>query len=116
MLIISGAVINACLMLIMNFPALRTYSRSPFHALFWEAHTFNRYPISIYPKFLQLIFTTIIPLAFVNYYPVQVLLGKQEGFGVPATIWLSPIVALTLFGLTNIIWNRILRFYESAGT
>ena len=115
-ILISGAVITGCLMLITCFPALRTRSRSPFMAFFWESSEFNRFPISIYPEFLQVFFTTLIPLGFVNYYPVQVLLNKQEGLGNPVTMWLSPFVAVLLICITALIWQNISKKYESAGT
>ena len=115
-ILISGAVITGCLMLIASLPAMRTRSQSPFFSLFWESHVFNRYPISIYSRFLQMIFTAVIPLAFVNYYPVQVLLTKQEGFGAPVTMWLSPLVATVLICITILIWTKVSKHYESAGT
>jgi ABC-2 type transport system permease protein len=115
-LLIAGAVITGSLMLLLNFPALRTRSQSPFASLFWESRIFTQYPLTIYPKTLQFIFTAVLPLGFINFYPTQVLLGRQEGLGVPITLWLSPVVAALLAGATVFTWHRMSKFYESAGT
>jgi ABC-2 type transport system permease protein len=75
-LIIASAVIQSCLMLICDMPALRTRSQSPTGTFFWELNwQFARYPLSIYPRPLQLIFTSVLPIGFISYYPVQILLA-----------------------------------------
>jgi ABC-2 type transport system permease protein len=115
-MLIAGAVISGSLLLLLNFPALRTRSRSPFAPLFWESWVFNQYPLNIYPQALQFFFTAILPLGFVNFYPAQVLLGRYEGLGVPVTMWLSPVIAALLAGITGFSWHKISKYYESAGT
>jgi len=115
-LILAGSVITGCIMLLCEMPAMHTRSRSPFGMLFWETRMFTRFPISIYPQSMQIVFTTILPLGFINFYPVQVLLGKQDGLWVPYTIWISPLVAALFVGITAFCWRRMSRHYESAGT
>lgn len=115
-LILSGAVITGCLLVLANLPALRTRSRSPFAPLFWESRVFTQYPITIYPRVLQFIFTAVLPFAFINFYPVQVLLGRREGLGVPVTAWLSPAVACGLVAIVALCWRGMNKNYESAGT
>jgi len=115
-MLLSGAVITACFMVIVNLPAMRTRSRSPFAPLFWETREFTQYPITIYPKVLQFVFTAILPLAFINFYPSQVLLNRQEGLGAPFAIWLSPLIAVLMVGITAFCWKKMSKFYESAGT
>jgi len=114
--LVSGAVITACLMLIFEMPAFRTRSQSPLRMFFWEGREFNQYPITIYPRPLQMLFTSIIPFGFVSFYPIQVLLGKQDGLLPQVTIWLAPVVAAVLVVITALCWRVISRGYESAGT
>jgi len=115
-LIITGAVINGCMMLILEFPALRTRSRSPTGVFFWGFWGLKMYPITIFPRSIQFIFTVVLPYAFINFYPVQVLLGKRDGLFMPYTLWLSPVVAAVLLGITALCWKAASRKYESAGT
>ena len=115
-LILAGAVINGCMMLLLEFPALRTRSRSPANILFWGFWGVKIYPITIFPRSIQLIFTVALPYAFINFYPMQVLLGKRDGLFMPYTLWLSPVVAVVLLGLTALCWRIASGKYESAGT
>jgi ABC-2 type transport system permease protein len=60
--------------------------------------------------------TGIIPVAFMNYYPALMLLGKLDP-GSP-TAWLgfmSPVVALILSLLASGVWHLALRRYSSSG-
>ncbi|MCL2821437.1 MAG: ABC-2 family transporter protein [Oscillospiraceae bacterium] len=117
LLIITGAVIQGCMMLICDMPALRTRSQSPTGMFFWDVNWWLiQYPISIYPRPVQLLFTSILPFGFIGFYPVQVLLGKQEGILPEITIWLSPVVAVMLIFITVLCWRGLTSRYESAGT
>jgi len=115
-LIISGAIITGCLMLICDMPAIRTRSQSPTSMLFWQVRAFNEYPIIIYPRPFQLLFTTVLPFGFVAFYPIQVLLGRHDGIFPQLTRWLSPLVAVLTIGVTVLCWRILSSKYESAGT
>ena len=115
-LVVSGSVITGCMMLICEMPAMRTRSQSPTSMLFWDLRIFSQYPLVIYPRPIQFIFTAVLPYAFINFYPTQVLLGKQDGLFAQITMWLSPFVALILIAITALCWQKICRGYESAGT
>jgi len=114
--IISGAIIQGCMMLICDMPSLRTRSRSFTGMFFWDMRMFLQYPLNIYPKSLQLILTTILPFGFINFYPLQALLGKSEGAFTGGVQWLSPLVAVILLCITAMCWRLVMRRYESAGT
>jgi ABC-2 type transport system permease protein len=57
-----------------------------------------------------------LPFGFVNFYPLQVLLHKNDGLFIHATKWLSPVVAVIMLGVTAICWRAATRGYESAGS
>lgn len=114
--LLSGGLITSCLMLLCEFPALRTRSKSPIQMFFWQGREFMQYPLTIYPRALQFVFTTILPFAFTGFYPAQVLLGKEDGLFPQVTMWLAPGVAVVLAGITAICWRIVSRKYESAGT
>jgi len=80
----------------------------------WGTRTFIQYPIIIYPAAIRFFISFIIPIAFVNYYPSLVMLGKAEG------IWIwGPVIALVLgVGLmvvTLFTWRFSVRRYSSSG-
>jgi len=116
LIIVCGSVINACMMLICDMPAIRTRSESPTGIFFWQVREFTQYPITIYPRAILFVFTAILPFGFVSFYPIQVLLGKADGIMPQLTMWLSPVVAVLLVGVTMLCWKYLSREYESAGT
>ena len=72
------------------------------------------YPLNIFPRWITVIFTFIIPFGTINYLPLQYLLGKIDGIG-----WLFAIVPLlgALFILPCVfVWRFGVRKYSSAGS
>jgi ABC-2 type transport system permease protein len=75
------------------------------------------YPIDIFGKAFRVIVTGFVPVAFLNYYPALVLLGKLDQDH--AGWWLSymsPVVALLLVGVVSRVWRLALRQYTSSGS
>ena len=75
-----------------------------------------RYPISIYSKPMILIISFVIPLAFMNYFPSQVFLGRSDYIFSPALGYMTPIVGITLFLIALKFWNFGIRHYQSTGS
>jgi len=74
------------------------------------------YPMHIYDAWLRSIFTFLVPMAFVTYYPALYLLGKPDPFGLPAwASFLSPVMALVALRLSLAAWHRGVRRYQSTG-
>jgi ABC-2 type transport system permease protein len=75
------------------------------------------YPMHIFQDWLRSIFTFVIPMAFVNYYPTLWLLGKPDPLGLPTWLaFLSPIVCLIVFGVGVWMWRFGARHYQSTGS
>jgi len=75
------------------------------------------YPISIYPNFIQVILTFIIPIAFISFYPSSYLLDKNVGLQIPINmaLWVL-MMGLGMFFLSKAVFNLGLKKYESAGS
>lgn len=75
------------------------------------------YPMSIYPYFVQLMLTLIIPIAFISFYPSSELLGKSTPFALPLgmSVW-TPLIGVVMFILANLVFNYGLKNYESTGS
>ncbi|MBS0656346.1 MAG: ABC-2 family transporter protein [Verrucomicrobia bacterium] len=76
-----------------------------------------QYPMSIYPVGFRLIFTLVIPLACVGYYPLALLL-KQETFATPLAPLLPfifPLVGVLFLLLACRFWHTGVRHYLSTG-
>ena len=66
-------------------------------------------------RLFRVIVTGLIPVAFMNYYPALILLGKIDQNNASWLGYLSPMVALILVGITSIAWHLALRRYSSSG-
>lgn len=75
------------------------------------------YPLSIYPQIIQTIFTFLIPIGFISFYPACEFLGQNPRTSLPLglAIW-TPIVALIMFFLASVVFNWGLKNYSSAGS
>ncbi|HEY0473167.1 MAG TPA: ABC transporter permease [Kribbella sp.] len=77
----------------------------------------TQYPLSIFGKEIVRAVTFVVPLAFVNYYPVLYVLGKPAPLGLPSWIGLlSPLVAIAMIALASLAWRGGLRRYRSTGS
>lgn len=80
------------------------------------------YPMTIYPKVLRGIFTFIIPVGFITFYPVCGLLNTDTGinYSLPIPIELpvlSLVVGIICFMIARWFFNFALKYkYESAGS
>ncbi len=74
------------------------------------------YPLSMYPKALQFLFTFIIPIGWVSYYPAGALLDIDTGFNLPFQLsWMTLIVGIIVIIIACKFFNYGLKHYESAG-
>lgn len=77
----------------------------------------TQYPLTIFGQDIVRAATFVVPLAFVNYYPVLYVLDKPAPLGLPGwTGLLTPLVALVMAGLAALGWRAGLRRYRSTGS
>lgn len=71
-----------------------------------------KYPLDIYDPLLRTLFTWVIPVGFVSYYPSLVLLGSVRD---PGLMIAGATVAVAFFGAGVVVWNRGARRWASPG-
>jgi ABC-2 type transport system permease protein len=75
------------------------------------------YPLNIYPIVLQMIFTFLIPIGFISFYPASEFLGQASGFHIPLSMALwTPIMGIVCFMISQFIFTIGMKKYESAGS
>ena len=74
---------------------------------------FAKYPSDIFHGVFRIIFTFLIPIAFVAYYPSLVIL---EPGNVPVLSWLSPVFGVFFFWLSYRFWMLGVRKYDFTGS
>lgn len=74
---------------------------------------FAKYPSSIFSGVFKFIFTFLIPIAFVAYYPSLVFVTPDS---VPLLSWLSPVIGVAFFYLSYKFWMLGVRRYDFTGS
>ena len=115
--ILSSALIQGSLQLATTIPTFWFVKNNAIRQIQWKAEDFVRYPISIYHKSIQIILTMIIPYAFISFYPLQFLLGKNDFLLFhPVIQFLSPVVGASMAIFAYRFWLFGLKHYNSSGS
>lgn len=72
----------------------------------------GRYPVSAYPPALRLVFTFVLPVAFLTTVPAQLLLGQA----LLPMVLLGVVLAVGFFAGARAFWLYALRHYTSASS
>jgi ABC-2 type transport system permease protein len=75
----------------------------------------QQYPIDIFGYWYRVFVTGFLPIAFMNYYPLTILLGKQNALEIPLLGLLSPVVAIVMLLIGWSVWKKGLAGYTSSG-
>ncbi len=74
-----------------------------------------QFPMSIYPSPMRLLFTFLVPLAGVVYYPAVTFLGKTSV--APLVLgWIGPAGGLAFLAVSLLVFRAVERSYVSTGS
>lgn len=83
---------------------------------YWNMRKFAGYPISIYSKAIQIIMIYVVPFAFVNYFPAQFLLRKEDmALYNDVYMYIAPLVGVVIYVLAYFFWRISVKRYTSTG-
>ena len=83
---------------------------------YWNMRKFAGYPISIYNKLIQGLMIYVVPFAFVNYFPAQYLLRKQDMANYNEIyMYIAPVVGVVLYLAAYGFWRISVKRYKSTG-
>jgi ABC-2 type transport system permease protein len=76
-----------------------------------------QFPLTIYRPWFRLFFTFVIPLATINYFPAQAILGLDDPLGSTRWIqWMSPAAGFIFLAICLRFWHFGVRHYTSTGS
>jgi len=115
--IIGGVLIQGAMFLFLatlNIYLLETNSLK--ELFYFNARKFAGYPISIFHKAIQIGMIYVVPFAFVNYFPAQFLLRKEDMAQFPEIyMYLTPVVGLLMYLVAYGFWRYSIKYYKSSG-
>lgn len=107
---VCSVVINYAIWFITILPVFWTNRLFNIVDLFGEIRDISNYPLDIYTTATRLVFTFVIPFAFMTTFPAKALLGNFNWWWLPVAVF---IAAVLLF-VSNKLWNFALKHYSGA--
>jgi ABC-2 type transport system permease protein len=107
-----GAVAIYCFWLLLTTVAFWVTRLDPIVELFDGMYQAGRWPVSVYPGWLRIGFTVLVPLAFAVTVPASALAGHGSG-------WLllgSVVFTAALAAVTRWVWSVALHRYSGASS
>lgn len=117
-LLLCSILIQASILIFSSSLSFITINENPLmRTLIFVYKDFIKYPITIYHVAIQVILSFVMPMAFINFYPVSILLGAPSSSYFPSFVpYLSPFISVGLFLLSIKAWNKALSKYQSSGS
>ena len=112
-MLIGGIAVFSGLFLIYAALCFFTMDGLEFMNVFTDgAREFGKYPMAVYGKKALLFATVIIPYAWIQYYPLLYLLGRETSF----LFMLMPLGACWFLVPAWLLWRYGVRNYQSSGS
>lgn len=78
-----------------------------------QLRDFAKYPMSIFGTGLKIIFTFLIPIGYMSFYPSLLFLRPSE---VSAIVWMTPVFGGLFFYLSYKVWMKGAMSYSGTGS
>jgi len=85
----------------------------PVLGLAWKLREFSPYPMTIFDGAFRFVFTFILPIGFIAFYPSQMFLRPEQ---IDPLVYLSPLVGILSFALAYWIWTKGVNSYGGTGS
>jgi ABC-2 type transport system permease protein len=110
--VLSGGLIFIAINLLTCVISFWIVDSVPITRLVFDNHLFAQYPLTIYPKAINILLTWIIPYGLASFYPASFLLDRAWG----NMTWIGPAAAGILLFIGYRFWEFGLKHYNSTGT
>jgi ABC-2 type transport system permease protein len=107
-----GSVMIYCFWLMLATAAFWLVRIEEVEELFQGLYRAGQYPVGVYPGWLRLGLTFLVPLGFAITVPSEALTGRLE----LAAVVLMVLLSVVLVAVSRVFWTRGLRRYGSASS
>lgn len=111
-MVASGSLVIISLMVVASSTAFWILNVTPLLNLIFRLREYARYPVDIFDPLLRFIFSFVIPIAFVAYYPSKVFLRPSDN---NLLIFILPFISIGLFLIAYKIWMIGTKKYTGTG-
>jgi len=111
--LLSAALVVIAIMIIASCSTFWIYNSFPVMDLAWRLREYSPYPMTIFDGFFKVLFTYIIPIGFVAFYPSQIFLQPEM---ISPLVYFSPLVGIGFFALAYWVWTKGVNSYAGTGS
>jgi ABC-2 type transport system permease protein len=112
-LLVSASFIMTGLLVIAASSAFWITNSFSVLSFFSRFRDYARYPVTIFNGFFRILFTYVIPIGFVAFFPCQAFIKPLDSGW---QVWLTPGFGCGLFALGYLVWSRGTRAYSGTGS
>lgn len=115
--VLGGTLIQGGIFILFSAVSFVVFN-NPLNFFFYNSiRPMAEYPTSVFPKWFQVIYSTVVPLSFAAFYPAQNLLGKEDFLFFPRFIqYCSLPIGIVFFFCAFKVWSHCLKYYKSSGS
>lgn len=85
----------------------------PIMSFAWKLREFSPYPMTIFDGAFRFVFTFILPIGFIAFYPSQMFLSPEQ---MNPLVYFSPLVGIVMFAITYWVWTKGVNSYTGTGS
>ena len=113
---IAGCTLYFALYIITGILTFKALQPLEFMSVFVQGSVSTmQYPMTIFPKWVRNMFTYILPVATVSYYPIAAIMGKTIPFS-PVVAYVLPIICPIFFMISILVFHAVEKTYTSSGS
>jgi ABC-2 type transport system permease protein len=108
--LICGLVLVYCLLLVLSTFSFWFVRVENLLAIFWSFLDAGRFPVDVYPGWLRITLSTVVPIGIAVTIPAQAIAGRFDAIGVLAML----VGTVSMWWFAGWFWRRGLRSYTGA--
>jgi len=112
-LLVSASLIMVGLLVLSSSAAFWIVNSYSLLNFFVRMRDYARYPMTVFTGFFRIVFTFVIPIGFVAFFPSQAILRPAEAGW---EVWLTPLFGAGLFALSYLVWDRGTKAWSGTGS
>jgi ABC-2 type transport system permease protein len=108
--LICGLVLVYCLLLVLSTFSFWFVRVENLLAIFWSFLDAGRFPVDVYPGWLRITLSTVVPIGIAVTIPAQAIAGRLDATGLLAML----VGTVSMWWFAGWFWRRGLRSYTGA--